>query len=114
MGAAAWAAGRRGGAEAGLPAAVCAGTVAALLILNVVTVLSVAGPARLIPDLVPSARSPADQLANSRIDIQDPYMWLLLLGWLIAIGQCTASLVATAPHGRVTAAGAEGGVSGLR
>ncbi len=31
-------------------------------------------------------------MANSRIEIQDPYVWMLLFGWLIAIGQCVASL----------------------
>jgi hypothetical protein len=92
MGVAIVAARRRGDAAAGLLAGVCAGTVAALLILHVVIVLSAFGPARLIPDLVPAALSPADDVANSRIEIQDPYMWLLLFGWLIALGQCVASL----------------------
>lgn len=97
MAAAGWAADRRGGAAAGLLAGACAGTVAALLILNVLTVLSTVGPARLIPNLAPRALGPADQLANSRIEIQDPYLWLLLFGWLIAIGQCVMSLTTRRP-----------------
>jgi hypothetical protein len=85
-------AGRGRSAEAGMLAGVCAGTVAALLILQVVLLLSALGPARLIPNLVPDALSPADDVANSRIEIQDPYVWMLLFGWLIALGQCVASL----------------------
>jgi hypothetical protein len=89
---------RRDGTEAALLAGVGAGTVGALVILQAVLVLSVVGPARLIPDLVPAALSPADDLANSRIELQDPYMWLLLFGWLIAIGQCVASLAIRRSH----------------
>jgi hypothetical protein len=92
MGVAMQAARRRAGGETGLLAGICAGTVASLLIIQAVLLLSTFGPARLIPDLVPAALSPADDLAGSRLEIQDPYVWMLLFGWLIALGQCVASL----------------------
>lgn len=101
--AAASAAGNRGGAGAGMLAGVSAGTVGALLTMQVVLLLSVLGPARLIPDLVPDALSPADDVANSRIELQDPYLWLLLFGWLIALGQCVADLAIRPPGRTVTA-----------
>ncbi|GAA1853339.1 hypothetical protein [Asanoa iriomotensis] len=75
------------GHRAALLAASCAGTVGALLTLHAVLALSTWGPAGLIPDLAPAALTPADNLANSRIELQDPYLWLLLLGWLIALTQ---------------------------
>jgi hypothetical protein len=92
MGVAAAVANRRAGAQTGLLAAVCAGTVAALLILNVVGVLSAFGPSRLIPDLAPAALSRAEDVAQSRIELGDSYLWLVLFGWLIAVLQCVASL----------------------
>jgi hypothetical protein len=58
---------------------------APLLVFVEVLLLSSHGPAWLIPDLVPMALSPADDLANSRIEIQDPYMAMLLVAWLSAL-----------------------------
>jgi hypothetical protein len=58
MGAAAVTAGLRANPRAALAAAVCAGTVAALLILNVVGALSTFGPPSLIPDLAPGRADP--------------------------------------------------------
>jgi hypothetical protein len=89
---AASAAGRRGGAERHLLAALCAGTVASTLILSLVVVLSAVAPPSLIPDLAPAALTPADDLAQSRIEIQDPYLWILLLGGVIATLQSAAAL----------------------
>jgi hypothetical protein len=89
---AALAAGRRGGAERHLLAALCAGTVASILIISLVVVLSDFAPPSLIPDLAPAALTAADDLAQSRIEIQDPYMWILLLGGVIAILQSVAAL----------------------
>lgn len=80
-------------------AAICAGVVAALLILHTLLLLSTFGPARLIPDLVPAALTPADDLANSRIEIQDPYVLLLLVGSLIAFAHVIGWKIA--PPGRV-------------
>jgi hypothetical protein len=45
-----------------------------------VTGLSRYGPASLIPQIVPHALTLADRLANSRIEIEDPYVALLFLG----------------------------------
>jgi hypothetical protein len=77
--------GRRDGAAP--RAALIAGTTGALLVINVVTVLSSFGSAWLIPELVPAGLTPADRLANSRIELVDPYMWLLLIGWFVALTQ---------------------------
>jgi hypothetical protein len=85
-------AGPRGSTERGMLAALCAGTIAALLIFILVALLSSYGPARLIPDLVPAALTPADDLANSRIEIQDPYVALLFLASLLAVGLSIASI----------------------
>jgi hypothetical protein len=89
---AALAARRRGSVTRGLLGALCAGATAALLIVLLVGVLSTLGAPRLIPDLAPAALTPADDLAQSRIEIQDPYLAVLLVGWLIAVVQTVASL----------------------
>ncbi|MET7398822.1 hypothetical protein ABZS66_35570 [Dactylosporangium sp. NPDC005572] len=80
-------AGRLGGQVAALGA----GTTAALLILNLVTAASVLAPDWLIPHLAPPALAPATQIAESRIELPDPYLWLLLLGWFVALAQWAAS-----------------------
>jgi hypothetical protein len=93
IGAGAWAGtGRTGGTGQRLLAALCAGTLAPLLVFVAVVLLSTYGPARLIPQLVPAALSPADQLANSRIEIQDPYVGLLLVAALLASALTVASI----------------------
>jgi hypothetical protein len=89
---AASAAGRPAGGERHLLAALCAGTVASMLILSLVVLLSVFAPPSLIPDLAPAALTPADDLAQSRVEIQDPYLWILLLGAVIATLQSAAAL----------------------
>jgi hypothetical protein len=75
-------------------AALCAGTIAALSVFVLVAALSTFGPARLVPDLAPAALSAVDGLAQSRVEIQDPYLWVLLLGWCIAVAQCVTVLAA--------------------
>lgn len=69
------------GARAAPLAAACAGSIAALLIFSVVVVVAAAGPDYVIPHLAPPSLSPAVQLSESRIEIEDPYLWTLLLGW---------------------------------
>jgi hypothetical protein len=83
-------------------AALCAGSVAALLIGTALVLLSAFAPASLIPDLAPAALSRADDLAQSRQEIQDPYLWLLFLGALIAVPQSVLALsqAGGAPHPR--------------
>jgi hypothetical protein len=85
-------AGRGGGTEHGLLAGLCAGTVAALLIVMVVMGLSSYGPPTLIPDLASAALSPADDLAQSRSEVVDPYIALLFLGSLLAGALSLASI----------------------
>ncbi|WP_433201544.1 hypothetical protein ACQP00_30710 [Dactylosporangium sp. CS-047395] len=65
--------------------ALCVATLTPLLVFAQVLALSTYGPARLIPDLVPMALSPVDDLANSRIEVQDPYVVLLFLAGLAAL-----------------------------
>jgi hypothetical protein len=107
---------RRGGDPArGLLAALHAGIVGALLIVVLVVVLSSYGPAGLIPDLVPAALTPADDLANSRIEIQDPYVALLFLSGLLAVALSAVSVMIRRPRPASAdglAAGEGGGVFG--
>jgi len=77
---------------------------APLLVFVDVLLLSSYGPAWLIPDLVPAALSPADDLANSRVEIQDPYVAMLLLACLCAVVLTIASIA-----GRRAAADADTG-----
>jgi hypothetical protein len=94
MATAATAAGRGTDSARRLLGALYAGTVASTSILSLVVVLSVfAGPA-LIPDLAPAALTAADDLAQSRIELQDPYLWILLLGGVVAALQSAAALAA--------------------
>ena len=75
-------------------AGLCAGTTAALLIVTVVIGLSSYGPPSLIPDLASAALTPADDLAQSRNELVDPYIALLFLGGLLA-GALTVASIAT-------------------
>jgi hypothetical protein len=77
-------AGRRGLGEHRVLAALCAATFAALLIFLLVIGLSSYGPSSLIPDLARAALTPADDLAQSRDEVVDPYVALLFLGCLLA------------------------------
>jgi hypothetical protein len=90
--------GRRGGTAPSVLAALAAGTLALLLIFVAVGLLSSFGPATVIPRLVPAALSPADDLANSRDEIQDPYVALLALAALTASMLSIASLTAARPR----------------
>jgi hypothetical protein len=86
---------RRGNGELGgqaALAALCAGATTALLIVLAVGLISTFGPSWLIPDLAPAALTKADDLAQSRVEIEDPYVAILFLGWLIAVVQAMASV----------------------
>ena len=85
-------AGRRGGPEHALRAALCAGIVTQLLVFSAVGLLSSFGPERLIPDLVPPAHNAEGDLANSRIEINDPYVGLLFFACLLAIALTAAAI----------------------
>ncbi|MDG6106458.1 hypothetical protein Daura_27140 [Dactylosporangium aurantiacum] len=96
-------------------AACCVGMLAPLLVFAGVVAMSVYGPAWLIPDLVPAALTPADRLANSRIEIQDPYMTMLLLAGLAAVAVTVAGLAPTSPaEGHCVTDAAAGGAPPAR
>ncbi|MFI5908228.1 hypothetical protein [Dactylosporangium sp. NPDC051541] len=82
---------RRRGPAAAWAVATTAGTTAVLLIVNLLTALSVAAPDRLIPHLLPPLVPAAAQIAGSRVELPDHYLWLLLLGWFLALAQWTAA-----------------------
>jgi hypothetical protein len=66
-------------------AAACAGMLGAILIASLVMVLSSYAPAQLIPHLADHALTPADSLAQSRAEIEEPYLTLLVLGTIPAL-----------------------------
>ncbi len=76
-----------------LLAALCAAAVTVLVVIVAVYGLSRYGSATLIPDLAPVALTPADDLAQSRSELVDPYLALLLLGGLLAGGLGLVSLL---------------------
>ncbi len=80
-----------------------AGMAGLLMIVVVVFALSTWGPPSLIPDLVPSALTPADDLAQSRDEVVDPYVAVLFLGCLVAVALSIVSIATghRAPHRRV-------------
>jgi hypothetical protein len=84
----------RGRSRDTLLSALSVGLLAPLLVFAAVVLVSSYGPARLIPELVPAALTPADRLANSRIEIQDPYVAMLFLACLGAVVLTVASLAA--------------------
>ena len=94
-------AGRREGGRDGLLAVLCAGVVGTLSIFELVIVLSVFGPSSLIPDLARPALSAADDLAQSRNEIQDPYVGLAFAGFLLA-ALLTVVAIRTHKHALVT------------
>ncbi|MFC1436526.1 hypothetical protein ACEZDB_38430 [Streptacidiphilus sp. N1-3] len=85
----------RGTATSGeaVSVALYAGTAAALLIVEALAVLSTYGPASMIPDLASAALTPAADLAQSRNEIEDPYVGILFLGCLLAAVLCVATVL---------------------
>ncbi|GAB3840314.1 hypothetical protein [Dactylosporangium cerinum] len=83
----------RGRPRDALLSALSVGLLGPLLVFASVVLMSRYGPARLIPELVPAALTPADRLANSRIEIQDPYVAMLFLACLGAVVLTVASLI---------------------
>lgn len=66
-------------------AAACAGMLGAILIASLVMVLSAYAPAQFIPNLAEHALTPAASLEQSRAEIEEPYLTLLVLGTLPAL-----------------------------
>ena len=81
-----------------LQAVAYAGMVAAILIASMVMTLSAYAPADLIPDLAPHALSPAADLAQSRNEVQDPYLVLLVIGAGFAVVGTFAALRGNRSH----------------
>jgi hypothetical protein len=84
---------RRGSEASAALAGLTAALVCYLLVAQAVILLSSYGAARLIPDLVPAALSPADDLSNSRIEIQDPYVGLLAIALFVAATLTVGSIL---------------------
>jgi hypothetical protein len=84
-----------------------AGTIGTLLIVIELVVMATYAPARMIPDLAPAALTPADDLAQSRAELQDPYVALFVIGGLIGLTLAVTSMVARTR--RVAAAQPVGG-----
>ena len=84
-------------AQRGL-AALTAGTLAGLLIVQLVLVLSMFGPPSLIPDLARAALTPAEDLAQSRNELVDPYIGVMAIDFVLALVLFTASLVTRRPR----------------
>ncbi|GIF50743.1 hypothetical protein DFJ67_1847 [Asanoa ferruginea] len=62
-----------------------AATVGSLGIVILVDIIASAGPAELIPIVVPTTLSPAMQISESRIELVDPYIGLLFLGAVMGL-----------------------------
>ena len=65
--------------------ALTAGSVLTLLVLIELVLLSSYAPPSLIPDLAPAALTPADDLAQSRDELQDPYVAMLAIGAVVSL-----------------------------
>jgi hypothetical protein len=65
-------------------AALTAGAIGALVIVHLAMLMVTLGPASWVPELVPAALTPADRLSNSRIEAQDPYVAVFVIGGLLA------------------------------
>ena len=81
--------------DAGLPGrpgrAACAVLVASLVVVVTVQALQRFGSARFVPDLTPAAL-PADRVSESRIEMIDPYLGVLLLGCLLGAALAVTAL----------------------
>jgi hypothetical protein len=85
-----------GTARRALLAALLTGAITLALIFCAVVLLASYGPDAVIPPLTPYAL-PADRVAESRIEIEDPYVLVLVLGGLAATA---LAAVAAAPFRR--------------
>jgi len=74
-------------------ASLVAGTVCTLWIVVELVVVASYAPARMIPDLAPHALTPADDLLQSRTELQDPYVLVFVVGAAIALALSLTSLL---------------------
>jgi hypothetical protein len=84
-------AGTTGSPQRGLLAALLAAAIASAAIVILVAVLASYGPASLIPNITPHAL-PADRVSESRIEIVDPYIALVVLGCVLAAALAVVSV----------------------
>lgn len=63
-----------------------AASVVALAVFVAMGALLALAPDRWIPDLVPVAMTHSDDIAQSRVEALEPYLWLLLIGAVLAVG----------------------------
>jgi hypothetical protein len=75
-------------------AALSAFATGAVVITFLVLLLSSFAPAALIPDIAPAALTPADDLAQSRTELVEPYLAVLGLGWLCCLGLAITCIAA--------------------
>lgn len=72
-------------------AALFAGTTGSLLTVAELIAMANYAPARMIPDLAPAALTAADDLELSRSELVDAYLYLIVIGALIALALGLAS-----------------------
>jgi hypothetical protein len=101
----------RAGHERSLLAALSAGVIGALLIFQLVVVLSTFGPPSLIPDLAAPALTAADDLAQSRDEIQDPYVVVAFGAFILAALLTIAALDARHPRAALRSSTMDGSVA---
>jgi len=76
----------------GVLAALTSGLVGALLLFEELELLAHLGPASLIPDLARPALTAADDLAQSRFELEDPYVVVVFGAFLLAVALVVAGL----------------------
>jgi hypothetical protein len=89
-------AGTMGSPQRGLLAALLASAIASALIAILVVVLATYAPPSLIPAITPHAL-PADRVSESRIEIVDPYIALVVLGCVLAATLAAVSVATRRP-----------------
>jgi len=62
-----------------------AGAIGVLTIVIELVVMASYAPASMIPDLAPAALTKAADLAQSRIELEDPYVFLMFLGFATSV-----------------------------
>ncbi|HEY0530324.1 MAG TPA: hypothetical protein VGD29_01850 [Actinoplanes sp.] len=80
-----------------LLAALLSGAITLALVFCAVVLLAQYGPDAVIPAITPQAL-PADRIAESRIEIVDPYILVLVLGGLVATALGAAAVITRRPR----------------
>jgi hypothetical protein len=85
-----------GSRQRGTLAALLAAAVASALIVILVVALARYGPASLIPNITPHA-VPTDRISESRIELVDPYIAMVVLGCVLAAALAVVSVATRRP-----------------